>query len=388
VSRRDLVLLGVLVAVVVAVAALAGRAERGATPRDPRPSTHVTAAGGAAALYWTLQELGLPVARRGIPLVFSEPPREGLALLAPTIPLSPAEVSVALGRARAGGLLVLAGSPRDGDGGAIHDSLGLVLAGPGGRSPRSAGPATVATRPDPWTAGLDSVRGFRALFADTSPALATQGARTLLAGREGVAGVLIPLGAGRVLALSDADPLTNERLRESGAAVLIARAVAASGETLWFDEFHHGFRDDESAATGTLRRLSRVLPTPFWIHLGLLAALALALAGRRFGAPHPPPAAERRSPLEHVEALAGAYRQAGARRTARRLLVAGLARRLGRRIPHDDAGAAETLERVAQGLPGAAAAVGAVRSEWRKGSHGDLGALSGGIDRILDEVRR
>jgi len=156
---------------------------------------------------------------------------------------------------------------------------------------------------------------------------------------------------------------------------------------VYFDEYHHGYRGGGSAVAGTLRFL-RDRP---WGHAALqwfAAALGLLLlAGRRFGAPVPPAPARRRSPLEHVEALAGAYRQGGARRTARRLLLAGLARRMGRRPPREGDGERETLEKLTS-FAAAGPAAAALRDEWKKGDAADLVALSRDVDRLLEEAKR
>jgi hypothetical protein len=384
VPRRDLVLLGVLAAVVLALAILAGAGERGEGGDDPRPSTFLTSPDGAQALYWLLEELDLPVGRTLQPLVEGDPPRGALALLAPTRDLSPAEVHEVMERVREGDLLLFAAAPWGR--GPIHDSLGVLPRFAPGQHVLAEGAAARA-RPHGWTEGVDTVSGFRAVFADTSPAFLRPGIDTLLV-REGRAvAVTFPLGEGRVVALADVHPLTNARLRESGAAVLVARAAAAAGDTLWFDEYYHGFREPEGGI-GALRRLMAVVPAGAWLQLLLLGVLALWAAGRRFGAPYPPAPRERRSPLEHVEALAGAYRQADARRTARHLLVAGLARRLGRRVPPDDRAAAEMLKRMARGSPATAPAAAELQREWERGREADLAALSRAVDRILEEVRR
>lgn len=388
-ARRDLVLLLLLVATVIALAALVGGADRGAgDARDPRPSSHLAGEGGTLALYWTLRGADLPVARRGEPLLYGSEPRGSMALLAPTTDLSPAEVSVVMEHVRAGGLLVFAASPWSGRGLPLHDSLGLRLVPARGRSVYAAGEG-VSAEPEthPWTADAAAVPGFRTVFADSSPALEEGGARTLLRGEAGAAAVVFAVGEGRVLALADHQPLSNARLREGGAALLVARAAAQAGDTLWFHEFHHGFRDG-AAAGSTLRRIGAMIPAGAWIQLALLAVLALYAAGRRFGAPVPPAPAQRRSPLEHVEALAGAYRQADARQTARRLLLAGLARRLGRRAPPDERAAAAMLDRLARGSPAAAEPAAELQRAWKKGTAGDLAVLARHIDHTLEEIRR
>jgi hypothetical protein len=166
-------------------------------------------------------------------------------------------------------------------------------------------------------------------------------------------------------------------------------ADEARGDTLWFDEYHHGFMDGGGNLLGGMMRYAgRVLPAGLWIQLLLAVALLLWGAGRRFGAPLPPPPLRRRSPLEHVEALAGAYRQAGARRTARRLLMAGMARRLGRRAPPDEAAAGEMLGRMARQSPVAREAAAQLEQDFKRGGDADLVSLARGVDRYLDEVRR
>jgi hypothetical protein len=197
-------------------------------------------------------------------------------------------------------------------------------------------------------------------------------------------------GRGTVVAFSDATPFTNRELQGSGAAVLFARAAAraaAGGQAVVFDEYHHGHTEGATLTGGMRRFLARRPLGHAFLQLGLVGLFLLLLHGRRFGRPLPSPPARRRSPLEHVEALAGAYRQAGARRTARRLLVAGLARRLGRRPPRDDRAEAELLERLAAHPQAGPAAAGA-RREWEQGGKADLVALARDVDRILAEVRR
>jgi hypothetical protein len=198
-----------------------------------------------------------------------------------------------------------------------------------------------------------------------------------------------PLGKGRVIVWSDALPLVNGRLRTSRAATLFVRtaADAAGGRPLWFDEYHHGFQTGDGVMKSTLR----FLVSERWGHAALQVTVALLglllLFGRRFGAPLPPPPLRRRSPLEHVEALAGAYQQAGARDTARRLLLAGLARRLGRRTAPTPAAEGEMLRRLAA-HPTAGDAARALETEWKKGRGADLMALTRDVDRTIHEVNR
>lgn len=389
-SRRDLIALGVLILVILLLATLATPDERASM--DPRPSSFLATPGGTQALHDVLRALKVRPERRLTPYADADSLGGTLVLLAPTEEISPAELHALAGWLRGGGTLVYAAGMPDGG---LRDTLGLKLQTFRGDSlriwnmndsARSAVPAAAHR----WTAGLREVRGFRRAFDPASPALRHRGAAPLLSVGGKTVAAVFPVGRGRVVAWSDPRPLTNDELRKSGAAHLFARSaaeLAGGARIVHFDEYHHGYRGGGSAVAGTLRFL-RDRP---WGHAAvqwMVVALGLLLlAGRRFGAPVAPQPARRRSPLEHVEALAGAYRQGGARRTARRLLLAGLARRMGRRAPREGTGERETLEKLTS-FAGAGPAAAALLDEWKKGDAADLVALSRDVDRLLEEARR
>ena len=388
-GRREWILSAALFAVVVLLSVLLAP-DRVRDDYDPRASSYLSSRQGTLALFRTLEELGIPASRRLAPWVEADSLRGPLLVLGVREEPSPSELA-ALGRwLERGGTLVYAAPP----GGALAlDSLGLAV------SRRK--PGKLLTLPDstavpagrhPWTAGVDTVRGFHYVFDDTSRALRRPGTVRLLrtSGGQAVA-LLLRRGRGQVLVLSDDASLRNARLRRSGMALVVARAVASGatpGERVWFDEYHHGFSGDGSPLRG-IRGFVLGTP-PGWAVLQLLAAALglLLLAGRRFGTPVPPPPARRRSPLEHVEALAGAYRQAGARRVARRLLVAGLLRRLGRRPLREAQSESQALEEITTRLPVAKDAARELRDEWSRGEAADLAALARGVDRLIAEVKR
>ncbi|HEU0301269.1 MAG TPA: DUF4350 domain-containing protein [Longimicrobium sp.] len=388
-GRRDTLLVAALLVIIVLLSALAGTRQARDDSGDPRASTYIRSEGGLAALYWTLQELRIPVARRTEPLLHADSLRGALALVNPWEPLSEEDMAAVAEHVRRGATLLFVAGAYD-FGGPAYDTLELRPVWLKGVSPLRDDDRAAAPRPHPWTAGAQRVQGFRRAFGDASAALRRPGAQTLLEVDGLAVAVTYPLGQGQVIALADPRPLTNLRLRESGAAALVARAVAdaAAGDTVWFDEYHQGFTGPGSRAGGLATLLRRFVSGPVALQLLLVVALALWVYGRRFGAPLQPPPARRRSPLEHVEALAGAYRQAGARRTARRLLLAGMARRLGRRAPPDERAAGEMLDRMARQSPVGREAAEALEREWKRGEPGDLVALTRGVDRLLDEVRR
>jgi Domain of unknown function (DUF4350) len=390
-SRNEKAIAGGLLALVLALGLLAAPDDR-YSENDWRLSTHRVSPNGGRALYLALEELGVKVAQGSRDWVFTDSLPPVMAVLDPSVAPAPEEVaSLVEWLGRGGTLLYVAGR------GMLADSLGLVLepvlpdSVPLFGQPLWEG---AAARPAGHllAAGSEGVEGFRQAFADSSRALRSRGAERILVLEETGEAVAVrfAVGRGTVVAFADAWPFGNRRLRESGAALVFARAATeatAGGGTLVFDEYHHGYRDGGSVPAGMAKFLRESPAGHALLQLAFAGLLALLLAGRRFGAPEPAPPARRRSPLEHVEALAGAYRQAGARRTARRLLMAGAARRLGRRPPRGEQGEGELLARLAA-HPTAGDAAAAARAEWQKGASADLVALSRTLDTLLDEVKR
>jgi hypothetical protein len=387
-GRRDAGLVVLLLVVLFALAALAGLTADPDDRKDPRASTWVRSENGAAALFWTLQDLGIQVRRRTGGFLDADSLRGVVAVIAPSTPLSEDEAGVAAEFVRGGGtLLYVPGAFETAS--PVMDTLGIRgdwLKGMFNAETRDARP-----HPHRWTEGVAGVTGFRRVLRDTAGVLRGAGADTLLDVDGRPAALTWKLGAGRVIAFADAEPLRNGNLRTSGAATVFTRAAAdvARGDTLWFDEYHHGFDGGGSGmVTGMVRHAWRTVSRGLMLQLLAGVVLLVWAAGRRFGAPLQPEPVRRRSPLEHVEALAGAYRQAGARRTARRLLLAGLARRLGRRAPPDEAAAGEMLGRMARLSPVGRDAAAQLENDFKRGTDADLVSLARGVDRYLDEVRR
>lgn len=356
---------------------------------DPRASTFRATPNGTLALYLLLEELEVPVGRRLSPYVDGEPLPAAMAVVAPTQAASPAEVGALLEWVRDGGRLLYVASRGD----TLLDALGLVLERAGRDSAASTAMwPTAATFPaHPLAEGMDSVAGFRQVFADSSAALAAAGATTLLRDARGRAAVLRwRLGEGAVVAWSDRAPLVNQWIEESGGAVLFARlarelAGDAGDGRIEFDEYHHGFTGDGSPA-GALLGFVRDTPAGrMSLQLAVAGAGLLLLLGTRFGAPLPPARGRRRSPLEHLDALAAAYREGRARGRARHLLVAGLARRIGRRPPSPGA-ERQFLAALTAGATSRREAAEALLTAWdADGASADLTNLARRADDLVTE---
>lgn len=353
---------------------------------DTRPSTFRATPSGALALYLLLDELEVPVERRVSPLVEGAPLPGAMAILAPTQRPSPAEVDALVAWLDAGGRLLYAAGPGD----TLASALGLVLEPVEGDSLRADEPFGAAhpVVADPLTGQAEDVFGFRFAFADSSAALAESAARPVLrlAGGRATAAIF-PLGEGMVMAWSDVRPLVNGSVEVGGAALLFARAArefAASAGEIEFDEYHHGFSGDGSPVGALVAFLRDSRAGRMTLQLGLVGAGLLLLLGSRFGAPRPPPPARRRSPLEHVHALAAAYRAGGARQRTRHLVLVGLARRLGHRPPA--AGEEEAfLERLRRMASEDRETAEALVEAWRGSKEGELTILAHRVDELVTE---
>lgn len=136
-------------------------------------------------------------------------------------------------------------------------------------------------------------------------------------------------GSGYVYLGSMPFPLTNAGLRETGSGALALNMLARipPGGSVWFDEYHHGYRDPQTLRSVALRQ--------GWgwavLYTLLVVVLYIVLTGRRFGRPIPLRAdVTRRSSAEYVQSLAMLLRRGGKREYALRHYHGALKRRLAR----------------------------------------------------------
>ena len=216
----------------------------------------------------------------------------------------------------------------------------------------------------------------------------------------GPTAVGVRYGRGRLVLVADPDLLRNDVLRVCtwGADVITVRMLEflrepESGrparDRVVFDEYHQGF----GVQPGTFRAVALFLGGAASGHALLQlcgAGLVLLLAlGPRVLSPREEPVDERRSPLEHIDALARAYSRAHATRTVAARLVHGTRRRIGRAL----GGAAERdddafLEGAARRSPERASDVALVRHALADQlSERELSAAGAALARIESSLR-
>lgn len=333
--RTELAAGTALVLVLAVGAGLIGLTRQRLTDADARRSTFLAGPGGARAFADALGRLGVRVEAYRRPtatLDSTAPPRTLIAFLGPSRSLD----------AREGRLL--ATLQRD-----------LLLAGPGAAAamrclgwdlrPSGRGSARVTPqaggedRPFPAVetvlrARTSAVAVDSSDDADGAPVSCTApAARTVDTLLRATGGRIVALRAalddGRTVTLVSDDGLfTNRALRETGAGPFTLGLVVQRYDRVVVDEYHHGFDASQSLSGATL---DWTLRSPWgWGILQLVAVgvVALLAAGVRFGPIRAGVERRRRSPLEHVRALATALAAAKGHDVAVGLIVQGLRRRL------------------------------------------------------------
>jgi len=303
---------------------------------DPRLSTNVAGPLGARGLFETMTRLGWGAERQITPGFTAVDSTAIFAVLAPPVTLSEGETGSLLDRVRAGGALLAV--IRDGT--PLADSLGLSTAG----SMTVAPVADTTTTPCPVNETRSALRFLRGRVYVTpfSPRSRMPRSSTVFLSAESPASsnmripvaIGFPLGRGRVAAVSDANILRNDVIRvcrwNAGFAAvrMIEYLSVDSRRRIIFDEFRQGFGKQPNVNRAILSTLTNTPPGRAITQLALAAIVLLAAIGPRPISPHPQTRVERRSPFEHVDALASAYGQAHATKIATQRLVRGLRRRI------------------------------------------------------------
>lgn len=321
--------------VLAILSGLLGRARgpAAATLDEGSPSTFLTDPGGARGLLEATQRLGIDVLRfRDRPNQLEQlkgRPRQILVILEPGAPISAPDLPIILGFHRTADLLI-AGKRAENlmrcFGYTVNRRI-LDSVRVDGDQARAAyvHAALVATHDKTHTdsSRIDDVGAIRC----TVPVYTA--VHTLLGSPRGPVVVRLEEASGRqVILVSDAAVLTNSGLRGTDTGPRMLALFAGRYDHVVFDEYHHGY-----GSSGSLGRaaLGWSIRSPWgwaaWQLTGV-GVLALLVGGIRFGPVRPGIPRTRRSPLEHVRALANALSAARGHDQAIAAIVRGLRRRL------------------------------------------------------------
>jgi hypothetical protein len=346
--RTELALgIGILSALGVLAAAFGQRQNR-TPPSDPRRSSYLSGPNGARGLSEALERLGIKVQRyrqrsarledlEGAP----DGTRQALLVLDPSYDIDGATAGD-LVRWSQHSDLVLAGPSADWAmrcfGFAVEerypDSVAALSPGHGLGPTSPWVHAVLASTAD--TVVVDSAGvADEGIVSCTVPALSTPDTLLVSPGGRAIALRLTLAEAGtRVTLVADGRLFSNRALRYTDAGPVVLDMFAGRTYRAVFDEYLHGFGPSGSLLGSAL---GWSLHSPFgWAswQLGVIGVLALItgvspLAGAfRFGPPSAPRGRRRRSPIEHVRALATALAAVHGQDVAVHAIVRGLWRRL------------------------------------------------------------
>jgi hypothetical protein len=325
--------------VLALIVGVLGRSRERLTPEDDRPSTFLAGPWGSRALLDALPRLGIAVRRfRRRPRELVQLPsvaRQALVVIGPSYPFSPPERTLLLGFNRRADL-VLAGKSAE----RLMRCFGYRVERKVTDSLRAAPPGAAAGPHAPWVHAR-LVRTGDAVYVDSSRAFDVARVTCRVPPIQSVDTLLVATGR-RVVALrlhrddfdhqvvlvADEELFRNRTLRSSDAGPFALGLFAGRYDRVVFEEYHHGFGASGSLAGATIAWSVR---SPFGWTVWQAAAvglLALLFGLIRFGPVHPAIRRTRRSPLEHVRALATALAAARGHDVAIGAIVRGLRRRL------------------------------------------------------------
>lgn len=350
-------------------------------------SSYGTDPDGVAGLYRVLDRLGFDVDRRLAPMRDTLAMRAIYVVLEPRVPLTASEVHRLLEAVRlgAGLLAVVSANSR------LSDSLGIARAE--ALAPRQSGQDAPSLLRDIW---LRSVLRRRvaedSLTLWTPPASATIFETVRTERGEEPTRVGLPAGNGRVIIAASADLFRNDEVRAGDGAGAVAAVRLfewlGAGERgpIVFDEFHHGYGMQPDVLGVTWRTLVGSPAGRMVLQAGVAGLVLLLALGVRPVRPVPRRRIERRSALEHVDALARAYAAVGASGRAATLLARGLRRRHGGWRGRMDEAA--YLSALRERYPEVGPEIDRVARALERATDSDAAALGLAVQRIEEAMTR
>lgn len=334
---------GVFLVVSILLANLSGRPSTDDVQR--RRSTFFTDASGARALFLIMKQF-LPSVERWRRPVYLLPSTKDpaapttLIVAGPTSPISRREADYLDKWLTDGGQLILL---NDDDWALGHGSTKDSMPAEASRAPQRDSAQPPSAFLSRYVAGLrwseidrqltapaagssvpaqDLTLSWRRSFGDTGTA------KVIAVADAAKLAVEWPVGQGRIIAIADPSMVSNSALRRSDNAVWLTDLAAAwgNGKTL-FDEYHQGFGQKRT----TLELTRAFLGTPWgWsvLQIATVGLLYLFAYRRRFGGIREPPAVNRASPLELLDARAGVFQAAAAQSLSADLIIQNLCQSL------------------------------------------------------------
>jgi hypothetical protein len=363
--RTELALgLGGLLVLAVIAGAIANSGAR-TIEEDTRRSSYLTGPNGARGLADALTRLGINVRRfrqrtRALSDLDTPQGQRVLAVLDPAVRIATTDIRRYLNynTATNGGDLLLSGTPSE----PLMRCFGFGVDDQDMDSVQVRAPRGPREEHAPWVRAVLAGRN-QSVVTDSSrivdvsittcavPAITR--AETLLVSTSGrVVAVTLQLADPdrRVTLVSDGILFSNRSLRSTAAGPSMLGLFAGRYSEVVFDEYRQGFGAEGSLASAALAwsRESRW----GWVvwQLVLVGTIALGFGAVRFGPARPVIIRKRRSPLEHVRALATALAAAEGYDVAVGSIVAGLRRRLGGEGPGVSGAVQEWLQRLAENV--------------------------------------
>ncbi|MEO8201624.1 MAG: hypothetical protein ABI679_13940 [Gemmatimonadota bacterium] len=342
-SRIEILLSLAVLLVLGILAAAAGASKNRVPSQDPRRSTFLSGPFGAKAYADALTILHVRIDHyrqrtAALPTLKPGATRPILALLDPLNPIDGTQAADLLRFLDKQGDLLLAGNGTS----AAMRCFGFDVDWRGGDSTPVYRVENGVVDPAPvsWTAdgvlaalALNVIRDSSDMSAGAMPECTVRrGIRidTLLVTAGGrLAAARLEFDSGRSVTLvADGVIFSNLRLKESEAGLVTLRMIAGKYSRAMFDEFEHGYGPSGSLLGATIGwSLKSPLGWAAW-QLAFVSLLALLASAIRFGVSRSVIDRRRRSPLEHVRALATALAAARGNHVAVDLMVRGLRRRL------------------------------------------------------------